>query len=409
MTEATAKGGFFKALTFSIPVLMGLFIFLNPFPYTTAIKEICFYGSAFIILILVISRQIELSLSSPLTLPIFLFVVWASFGLFFAVDKENSIHDFQVHLLKYVIFYYIMINYFNSREWLLRLSWIILVSAALFSVGEIVYFYILGSKPLSTKFVTGIPEIAVNGVGIIAVPAIIFGLHNLMTQDRLPVRIVSLILVLPTTIMCFLTQARGTILAMLLSFTILFFKNKRILLICIGVALLFASVTPIRDRFINSDPSNKLRLGTYFINYEIIKDYPILGIGFGMETYGNRQFIDLEAYNRRIPEHYRGSILKDPHSMLFSIAVRTGLIGLGLFLSILVVPFRMLWRNMRKGKGDQGDDWGRCLISAWVAVLVIGFFEPFFSHFPEIVFYTLLAMMTIAWKTDQNRSVSHQT
>jgi O-antigen ligase len=130
-----------------------------------------------------------------------------------------------------------------------------------------------------------------------------------------------------------------------------------------------------------------------------------MGIGFGMETYGNGKFINLEAYQKRIPEKYRGYILADPHSMLSSIAVRTGLIGLALFLYILFVPFWISWSCIRQGKDDFMNHWGRCVISAFVAILVIGFFEPFFSHVPEVVFYTLLAMITIVWKLGDIRAV----
>ena len=145
-----------------------------------------------------------------------------------------------------------------------------------------------------------------------------------------------------------------------------------------------------------------MRLDIHYVTYEIIKDYPIVGIGFGMETYGSGKYIDLEAYNKRVPEKYRGPVYKDPHSIPFSIAVRTGLIGLVLFLYILFASFKMGWISIRQRKDDH---WGRRLVSAFVAVLVIGFFEPFFSHVPEVVFYTLLAMITIVWKLGDIRAV----
>ena len=143
------------------------------------------------------------------------------------------------------------------------------------------------------------------------------------------------------------------------------------------------------------------RLGTYCITYEVIKDYPVMGIGFGMETYGSGKHIDLLAYSKRIPEKYRVYIYTDPHSMPFSVAVRTGLVGLVLFLYILFASFKMGWISIRQGKDDQ---WGVRLISALVAILVIGFFEPFFSHVPEVIFFTLLAMITIVWKSGDIRA-----
>ncbi|MDA8125888.1 MAG: O-antigen ligase family protein [Deltaproteobacteria bacterium] len=403
LTESGAKEKAFRFLNLSVPVLMGIFIFLNPFPYTTAIKEICFYSAIAIVLLLAGFKKIEFSFQSPLTLPFILFTLWAFIGLFFALDKENSIHDFQTHLLKYLVFYYILINVFATRERLGYLAWVIMLSSALVSTGLIVNFYGIQGHSLSTRLVTGIPEIAVNGLGIIAVPASIFALYQLMTQKRLFMKAASLACLFPSVMICFLTHARATLLAIFLASIILFFKNKKFLLACMGIILIFAVMTPIKDRFASTDPSNKLRLASYYINYEVIKDYPILGMGFGMETFGNRKFIDLDAYYNRIPEEYRVGILADPHSMLFSVAVRTGLVGLVLFLFILFMPFRITWGLIRQGKGDGGDSWGRSLLSAWAAVLIIGFFEPFFNHFSEVVFYTLLAMITSYWKFSDNR------
>ena len=137
--EQNTKEKIFTILTLSVPVLMGIFIFFNPFPHTTAIKEICFYSSFFIVLVLIYFKKIDFSFKSPLTLPFVLFTAWVFIGLFFALDKENSIHNFRAHLLNYLVLYYILINFFNSRKRLHGLSWIMIISATIFSIGGIYY------------------------------------------------------------------------------------------------------------------------------------------------------------------------------------------------------------------------------------------------------------------------------
>jgi O-antigen ligase len=398
--ELTTREKVFKGLNLCIPVLMGLFIFLNPFPHTTAVKEICFYSSVVMILILACFRRLDFSFRSPLTIPFLLFALWAFIGLFFALDRENSIHDYQTHLLKYLAFYFILINYFHSRERLFYLSGIIIISATLFSLGEIVYSYGILGHALSTKLVTGFSEVAVNWVGIIAVPAAIFSLHNIINEHRWKVKAVSVICCLSTFAICMLTQARSSVLALFLSVIILFFKNKKIMVACLAIVLIFTMTPSMKGRFTDME-SIIARLSTYSITYEVIKDYPVMGIGFGMETYGNGKHIDLLAYSKKIPEKYRVYIYTDPHSMPFSVAVRTGLVGFVLFLYILFASFKMGWISIRQGRNDQ---WGVRLISALVAILVIGFFEPFFSHVPEVIFFTLLAMITIVWKSGDIRA-----
>ncbi|MDO9565369.1 MAG: O-antigen ligase family protein [Candidatus Desulfaltia sp.] len=400
--EQSIKEKIFKILSLSVPVLMGIFLFFVPFPHTTAIKEICFYGSIFIVLILICVKKIDFSFKSPLTFPFMLFVAWAFIGLFFALDKGNSIHDFRAHLLKYIVFYYILINSFNSRKRLIGLSWVIIISATIFSIGEIYYFYFMLGNSFSAKLVTGLPEIPVNWVGYITVTAAIFSLHHIITASNLYVKTISFISLFPLCILSVLTQARSTVLALFLSVIILCFKNKKILIACLGIILIAIAMTPLKNRFIHVNPITSLRFDINYMTFEIIKDFPIIGIGFGMETYKNGKHINLEEYNKKVPEKYRqSSIHNDPHSMLPSIAVRTGLVGLALFVYILFISFKMCWDCIRNGKDDFIKRWGRCVAAVFVVVIVIGNFEPFFSHVPEVVLYTSFAMMTILWRLNK--------
>lgn len=389
----------FDLLNQAVPVLMGIFIFFNPFPHTTSIKEICFYSSFFIVLILIYFKKIDFSFRSPLTLPFALFTAWVFIGLFFALDKGNSIHDFRAHLLKYIVFYYILINFFNSRKRIVGLSWVIIISATIFSIGEIYYFYFMLGNSLSTKLVPGLPEIAVNQIGFITVTAAIFSLYHIITVNNLYVKTISFICLFPLCILSVLTQARSTVVALFLSVIILCFKNKKILIACLGIILIAICINPLKNRFIHLNPITDLRLDINRTTFEIIKDFPIIGIGFGMETYGNEKHINLDAYNKKVPVKYRQkSITTYPHSMPFSIAVRTGLIGFALFLYTLFISFKTCWNCIRHGMDDFIKRWGLCVASVLVTVIIIGSFEACSRHVQKVVLYTALAMMTIIWK-----------
>lgn len=253
----------------------------------------------------------------------------------------------------------------------------------------------------STKLITGLTEIPVNWIGYITVTAAIFSLHHIITGNNLYVKTISFMSLFPLCILSVLTQARSAALALFLSVILLCFKNKKILIACLGIILIVIYISPLKNRFIHTNPITGLRLDINYTTLEIIKDFPTIGIGFGMETFKNRNCVNLEEYNKQVPEKYRqGSIHNDPHSMPFSIAVRTGLIGLALFLYILFVSFKMCWNCIRHGKDDFIKNWSSCVTGIFVAVLVIGIFEPFFSHVPEVVFYTTFAMITILWKLD---------
>ena len=105
-TKSNNEFKIFDLLNQSIPVLMGVFIFFNPFPHTTAIKEISFYLSVVIVVVLVLFKRTEFSLKTPLLVPFGLFVFWSFLSIFWALNVENSIHDFYSHLIRYIILYY---------------------------------------------------------------------------------------------------------------------------------------------------------------------------------------------------------------------------------------------------------------------------------------------------------------
>jgi hypothetical protein len=135
----------FASLNQAVPLLIGIFLFFNPIPYATSIQEISFYLSAAIVLCLVCFKKAEFSFRSPLSLPFALFVIWSFLGLFPALNKMGSISDFYAHLLKYLIYYFILINFIKSRKQMITLTWIVMISTlchfrrAAFTAAGLVY------------------------------------------------------------------------------------------------------------------------------------------------------------------------------------------------------------------------------------------------------------------------------
>lgn len=402
----------FELLNQSIPILMGIFIFLNPFPHITSVKEICLSLSILIVLLLIIIKKVEFSFKTPLTLPLGLFVFWSFLSIFFALDKQNSLHDFRAHLLEHIILFYILINFFRSKKRLVALSWVIIVSATIFSIGGLFYYYhILGNK-LSTRFALSFIQTPTNLIGLIIVFAIILSLHHFLTEIYLYRKSLLIICLVPLFAVTFLTQTRGTLIAMALAFAILLIKNKKTFIALFFALSIIVAVTPIKKRFTKSSGSMRTishRTSLTYISLEIIKDYPIIGTGFGIQTFGNHKLIDPEVYNKRIPSKYRVTevAINWPHNMLLSVAVRLGFVGLALFLYMLYVFVKIGLKTSKYGKDNFIKDWALCIASAFSAFFVIGMFEPVFTHLTEVMFFTILSMMTILWhlneKTDGPR------
>ena len=391
----------FDFLNQSVPVLIGIFIFFNPFPHTTAFKEISFYLSVFIVVVLILFGRTEFSFKTPLLVPFGLFVFWAFIGIFFALNKENTIHDFYSHLIRYVILYFIIINFFNSKKRLICLSWIIIISSTVFSFGGLFYYYFIKGEELWSRFGTVVfTQTSVNIIGVISISAIILALNILLNEKQFYRKVFLTFCLVTLFIGMFMTQTRSSLIGLFLAGVIMFIKNKKQIFLLTMIFLIVVSATPFENRFFSFE--NLLyneRIPNYYITYEIIKRYPIIGIGFGMQTYG--EDINLEDYREKIPSNISSISdfnLGDPHNMVLDIAVRLGVVGLAFFLFIGFVFFKMNWNIVKYGKDEILRRWGLCLSAALIGVSIIGLFQPIFSHMPEVVFCIIFSMTTIIWR-----------
>ena len=386
-----------------IPILVGTFIFLNPYPHVTAIKEITFYGSVLLLLALIFLKKKEFSLRTPLSIPFLLFALWGFFGLFFALNKGNSIHDFFVHLIRYLVIFYLLFNFFATKERLLILIWTIIISTALYSVGMLTDFYVMQGYGLSTKlgvYTEGQHEIPSNIIGICTLFGLLLSLYQLTKEDILYRKVILTICMCVTAVATLATQTRGAILAMIVSLILSFPKNKRTSLALFLFLVFVILIMPVKDQLtpsaivgkINTDP----RIKIWYSFGEMVMDHPITGIGFGMQTYHDENL--LHKYNEKVPAKYRQETpLSAPHNIVLDVAVRVGFVGLALFFYIIFVFVRMGWQIIKSGKDDFIMHWSLCFLAAFVAVFIQGQFENTMSGPPATILYTTFAMMVILW------------
>lgn len=400
VTTKDNRRTFFSFLAASIPVILGIFVFLVPFPHTTTIKEICYYLSVSLVVVLFLFRKIQFSFQTPLAFSGILFVAWCFLGLFFAVNPVNSMHDFYAHLLKYILLYCILINCFSSTKRLPVLSWIIIGSASSLFVWRLYYYYVKLGTHFAERFGADSTEVTTNLVGIIAVISIVLSIHNISQVKGWPGRIFFSICILPSLAVIFLAQTRSVLLALIVSLIVVLSARKKVLagvLLLLGVIL---SISPVCGRF-TSNMADNLRIKQGLLVWEVVKDYPITGIGFGMQTFGGN--LDLQSYNVNLPERFQGQeILLNPHNMYTDIAVRTGIPGIIFFLGVIFSFFRMLWLLRRNGASDEITSWAAALFASGLSFFIIGFFEPVFSHYPESVLCVIFAMGTILWQINRD-------
>ncbi len=398
---------FFSVLNYAIPILMGAYILLNPLPLS-AVNEICFYLSVLSLILLLVFKKTFFTLRSPLALPFLLFFLWAVLGLFFTLDFKNTLHDLRSHLLKYIIVFYLLVNYFNSPKRLEILALIAIASGTIFSIYALNVYYFIEGFPFSTRLGYTFTVMHTDYLGFTTIFGICLSLHFLYKSKNIFYQMLLASSILIMSIATLLTQSRGSLLGFLAVLVIMCFHNKKnIIFIIITIIIIF--FMPVKERITMNTFTQDVRIKMNRLTVEVIKDYPIAGIGFGMQIYGNANLVDLRKYDSKLPVKYQGGLggmlIGSPHNTILDIAVRTGIVGLILFLYILITPLWMLWRTIKLKKGEYFKSWAICLFACFVSFMIPALFADTTFGPRVITFYTILAMITILWNiTGQAKS-----
>jgi O-antigen ligase len=377
-----------------------MFIFCKPFPYTTAITNISFYLAIGIAVFLMIFSPGAFTFKTPFTYPLIIFFLWSLLSIFWALNVENTIHDVRAHLLNHIIFYFLLINFFNSRKRLDILAWIIVSSAVFFSVSGMVYYYVILGNPIQSyrlgcgmiKGANASTELPTNFIGTLNITAILFCLYFFFQSSSLYRRIAIILCAVASFVAIILTQSRATLAAFVIAGgTMLLLRKKRFLPIFLVAIITLIFVTPFKNRLDTFTIKERFKIN--YVAYEVLKEYPLKGIGFGMLTFKNS--INKETYINKLPD-YRPAEIQCAHNWLLDIAVRVGLIGLILFLAILFVFVKRCWKIIRYARDNVIRNWGVYVAIASLAYFVMGLTEPLFLfRASAMMFYILLGMITI--------------
>ena len=178
----TGKTNAFDYLNRLIPVLIGIFVFFNSFPHTTAIKEITLYLALLFVLVLVVAKKTEFTLKTPLTIPLLLFLAWSVVGIFFALNRPNTIHDIYAHYIKYLVVFFILVNFFRTERHFRMLSGSWPSRQPCFRLAEWSFFTGWRDILFSDRF--GFKEMSINYLGFVTIPGLIL-MHRV---DRIRTR-----------------------------------------------------------------------------------------------------------------------------------------------------------------------------------------------------------------------------
>lgn len=179
----------------------------------------------------------------------------------------------------------------------------------------------------------------------------------------------------------FLAKSDGGMLALAAAtwFVLAFRKETRRLAIVLAVVgvILIALVAPLRNAFIEqatfSGWSGRVRTWTWTETWNMLKDRPLLGAGFGgypivFKPYHEKTFIEIFQY---------------PHTIVFNVWSEAGLVGLFAFGWMVVT-----WIRRR-------ISW--IALAPLIAILVHGLVDvPYFKNDLAIVFWMLVFLATVS-------------
>jgi O-antigen ligase len=401
---------FFSLLNFTIPFLMGFYIFINPLSMAT-FMEISYYLSILALIVLLVFRKTDFTLRSPLTLGLTLFSLWAVLGLFITLDFSNTLHDLRGYLLEYLIILYLLINYYNSRDRLEMLSFLVVVSTTIFSVGGIILYYFIEGHFFHERFGLTFKEMYCGFMCFTTIFAATLSLRGVYRAGSIARQTAYFVCFLILSTATLLNQSRGAILGLFAALVIMCLHRKKNIILIAATITMIILLPGLTDRIDERGGfTQDIRTKMFHLSWEVIKDYPIAGVGYGGEIYGNNKLMDLAKYNARLPEKYQQKkeyqgklvIITSTHNTFLDIAIRTGLVGFTLFCFVVLTAMWMLWDVVRRRKEEFFRSWSICLFACLASYMVFALFADALYGAQGRIMYIILAMITILWNVSRS-------
>ena len=279
-----------------------------------------------------------------------------------SITSEHPSKSFEAFLLEIVfpvtLFFVIMIAVDSKKKLLLMLF--ALVASYLFSIIFAYYFQLRSvffMETGSTFYSTNIPGITYAGhlalVAALLIPIII--VLGILTKSFWLRAVFFLGAILSIFTLLF-TESRGPTMAAVAGLIILLTHKKSRKLIVAGILILFiANIVLQHTTFIKllfrryhdiNSPEDIFYLSSMLSRragwgaaLRMIKDYPLLGIGFG-------------AWQDYLPL-YANISLNSPHNIYLWLGVNSGLLGLSLYISLLAVTLKKGFLLVRSFKDTE--------------------------------------------------------
>lgn len=372
-----------------------MFIYIGTqfFMHLTAVQEIAFYGALVLSIGFIYRNGKSILPNIPFMIPGLLFLLWATLCIPFALNKQNTIHDIYAHLIKYYLFYLVITVFFHSKTSLIRVAQVYGIATTLFCIGGIIFSYLMGTHSLHGRLFMS-AGMYIPYLEFLLELAVILCIQLISTSGSLYGKVLFLFCSLTIVTAIVLTQTRSAFLAVVAGLFIICIYGSKKSLVFIAILILLIPFTGLKERFFHEGSMiHNVRIGTIRLFTEVVKDYPISGIGFGMQTHQKEGF--LQGYNAKLPpEHRPSEIVASPHNIFLDIAVRTGIPGLVLFL-YLIGTIVIVSSKLAKAGSPFVKQWSIYIRAAFTAFFIQASFSDATFGRAAIVFYLICAIATV--------------
>ena len=319
---------------------------------------------------------------SSLNIMAFVLILYTFFSLcrgysYLGYSDYFNLHDMRVQEWKnYCLFpiLFILIFYnINEEKWVWRIIVAMCLSMALvslYTVKQISWFSgIISRDKINGTFVwLGPNEVAafLNQYSIL-----LLSLFFALKRGFLKLSLFGLILV---SIYCvFFLFSRGAYIGLVAGLFVVFALRKPVFLVPLVIVLLFWQVflpqeiqTRIEmttDSYGQLDDSSENRLLIWEQSVDLFKTTPVFGIGFGVFR-------------------HLGFNLKDTHNIYLKILAEQGIVGIGIFFTLIFMLIAQGWRLFKKGKTGLYRSMGAGFLACIIVSLINNLFGDRWTYLP---------------------------
>jgi probable O-glycosylation ligase (exosortase A-associated) len=306
---------------------------------------------------------------TPVTIVLFLWVVWMNVTMVFAFDFESSLPMWE-KVMKIQFMTFVALFILHSRQHIFALICVVAGSVAFFGIKGGVFTIVGGG----TNLVYGPPNsfMEENNSLALATIMIIPLLHYLRSQFQKPwVRMGFVVSMVLCGLSALGSHSRGGLLAIIAMTGSLWMKTRgKLVTGMLLLALVPAAISFMPERWMKrmetiddyeQDKSSMGRINAWTMAFNLANDRPLVGGGF-------------EIYNQGIFARYAPDPLDvhSAHSIYFQMLGEHGYVGLGLFLLLWYLVWRDASWIIRETKNRSDWAWASDL-ARMIHVSIIGF------------------------------------